>query len=75
MCCFMCCLFHLNSNTTVFKKKAKTPKSIDLLAFRGFCALNKKHMVEMTGLEPAASCSQSRRATSCATSRYEYVDL
>ena len=34
-------------------------------------------MVEMTGLEPAASCSQSTRATSCATSRYfiNLVDL
>ena len=30
-------------------------------------------LVEMTGLEPAASCSQSRRATNCATSRYEIV--
>ena len=27
-------------------------------------------MVEVTGLEPAASCSQSRRATNCATPRY-----
>ena len=27
-------------------------------------------LVEMTGLEPAASCSQSTRATSCATSRH-----
>ena len=31
-------------------------------------------VVEMTGLEPAASCSQSTRATSCATSRY-FVNL
>ncbi len=29
-----------------------------------------KTMVEVTGLEPAASCSQSRRATTCATPRY-----
>lgn len=27
-------------------------------------------LVEVTGLEPAASCSQSRRATNCATPRY-----
>ena len=27
-------------------------------------------MVGMTGFEPATSCSQSRRATNCATSRY-----
>ena len=26
-------------------------------------------LVEVTGLEPAASCSQSRRATNCATPR------
>ena len=26
-------------------------------------------MVEVTGLEPAASCSQSKRATNCATPR------
>ena len=29
----------------------------------------------MTGFEPAASCSQSRRATNCATPRYEIVVL
>ena len=29
-------------------------------------------LVEMTGLEPAASCSQSTRATSCATSRFYF---
>ena len=27
----------------------------------------------MTGFEPAASCSQSRRATNCATPGYEVV--
>ena len=31
-------------------------------------------MVEVTGLEPAASCSQSRRATTCATPRYFYIN-
>ena len=30
-------------------------------------------MVEVTGLEPAASCSQSKRATNCATPRYEIL--
>ena len=30
-------------------------------------------MVRVTGFEPAASCSQSRRATSCATPGYEVV--
>ena len=29
----------------------------------------------MRGLEPRASCSQSRRATNCATPRYEIVEL
>ena len=29
----------------------------------------------MRGLEPRASCSQSRRATNCATPRYEIVGL
>ena len=28
------------------------------------------YLVEVTGLEPAASCSQSKRATNCATPRY-----
>ena len=31
-------------------------------------------LVEVTGLEPAASCSQSRRATNCATPRYCVFD-
>ena len=30
-------------------------------------------MVRVTGFEPAASCSQSRRATNCATPGYEVV--
>ena len=34
-----------------------------------------KIMVEVTGLEPAASCSQSRRATTCATPRYVYINF
>lgn len=29
------------------------------------------HMVGVRGLEPRASCSQSRRATNCATPRYD----
>ena len=40
----------------------KAPREISLGVF----------LVEMTGLEPAASCSQSTRATSCATSR-DYI--
>ena len=32
-------------------------------------------MVGVRGLEPRASCSQSRRATNCATPRYEVVGL
>ena len=32
-------------------------------------------MVGVRGLEPRASCSQSRRATNCATPRYEIVGL
>ena len=32
-------------------------------------------LVGVTGLEPAASCSQSRRATSCATPRYTILFL
>ena len=32
-------------------------------------------MVGVRGLEPRASCSQSRRATNCATPRYEIVVL
>ena len=32
-------------------------------------------MVEVTGFEPAASCSQSRRATICATPRYSVFYL
>ena len=44
-------------------------------------AFRKRHlfclhiMVEVTGLEPAASCSQSRRATTCATPRYFYINF
>ena len=30
-------------------------------------------LVEVTGFEPATSCSQSRRATNCATPRYSFV--
>ena len=30
-----------------------------------------QNLVEVTGLEPAASCSQSKRATNCATPRSE----
>ena len=30
---------------------------------------NGRFLVEVTGLEPAASCSQSKRATNCATPR------
>ena len=34
----------------------------------------RANMVEVTGLEPAASCSQSKRATNCATPRYRGVN-
>ena len=33
-------------------------------------AVKTAFLVEVTGLEPAASCSQSKRATNCATPRY-----
>ena len=32
-------------------------------------------MVGVTGFEPATSCSQSRRATNCATPRYSFLIL
>ena len=44
----------------LFFKKVKPLKRI---VIRGLS------VVEVTGLEPAASCSQSRRATNCATPR------
>ena len=34
-----------------------------------------RKVVGVRGLEPRASCSQSRRATNCATPRYEVVGL
>ena len=34
-----------------------------------------RNLVGVRGLEPRASCSQSRRATNCATPRYEVVGL
>ena len=34
-----------------------------------------RKVVGVRGLEPRASCSQSRRATNCATPRYEIVGL
>ena len=37
---------------------------------RGNQAVSSLFMVEVTGLEPAASCSQSKRATNCATPRF-----
>ena len=36
---------------------------------------SRAFLVEVTGLEPAASCSQSRRATTCATPRYFYINF
>ena len=33
----------------------------------------RRFLVRVTGFEPAASCSQSRRATNCATPGYEVV--
>ena len=38
-----------------------------------FQAVFLRKMVRVTGFEPAASCSQSRRATNCATPGYEVV--
>ena len=43
------------------KRKALKPSR-----FQGF------YLVRVTGFEPAASCSQSRRATSCATPGYSF---
>ena len=37
---------------------------------RDYFPLSVKILVGVKGLEPPASCSQSRRATNCATPRY-----
>ena len=47
-----------------FREKIKN--SSEILDLRGI-------LVEVTGFEPATSCSQSRRATNCATPRYSFV--
>ena len=57
----------LNSNRTNRKNRTKSeekpPKQAVFL----------RKVVRVTGFEPAASCSQSRRATNCATPGYEVV--
>lgn len=52
------------------------PERFDLQVFQLEKVRNRSHtrfrtfLVEVTGLEPAASWSQTRRATNCATPRY-----
>ena len=46
-----------------FKQTIKPPEIVDF----------KRLLVGVTGFEPAASCSQSKRATNCATPRYYLV--
>ena len=55
-----CCRFagSLKKPIPLSKKRETTKKVASLF------------LVEVTGLEPAASCSQSKRATNCATPRY-----
>ena len=50
------------------RRMKKRPKPLIYKGFRAF--LRSFRVVEVTGLEPAASCSQSKRATNCATPRY-----
>ena len=50
------------SENVKIKKQSVLTRNL-LVTIRTLC------MVEVTGLEPAASCSQSKRATTCATPR------
>ena len=59
----------LNSNHPNCKSRTKNAeKPPEKAAFL-------RKVVGVRGLEPRASCSQSRRATNCATPRYEIVEL
>ena len=59
----------LNSNRLNRKSRTKNAEKPP------FQAVFLPKVVGVRGLEPRASCSQSRRATNCATPRYEVVKL
>ena len=59
----------LNSNCPILKNKIKNAEKPP------FQAVFLRKVVGVRGLEPRASCSQSRRATNCATPGYEIVGL
>ncbi len=59
----------LNSNRPKHKSRTKNAEKPPETA------VFLRKMVGVRGLEPRASCSQSRRATNCATPRYEVVGL
>ena len=59
----------LNSNRLNRKSRTKNAEKPP------FQAIFLPKVVGVRGLEPRASCSQSRRATNCATPRYEVVKL
>ena len=59
----------LNSNCPILKNKIKNAEKPPEKA------VFLRKVVGVRGLEPRASCSQSRRATNCATPRYEVVGL
>lgn len=52
----------------MLKNKTLPKQFLDKVIFQ-----YKKYLVGMTGFEPATSWSQTRRATSCATSRNVYI--
>ena len=56
-----------NSNQQNLKNQTKNAEKPPIQA------VFLRKMVRVTGFEPAASCSQSRRATNCATPGYEVV--
>ena len=56
---------------TTEKRLINTSNNIKIDRKRRITLLSVKILVEVTGLEPAASCSQSKRATNCATPRYD----
>ncbi len=56
------------------RQKEKLLWSQDAAAERQKPRQNLGFLVGVTGLEPAASCSQSRRATNCATPRNIVID-
>ena len=59
----------LNSNRPSNKNRTKNAeKPPEMAVFLG-------KVVGVRGLEPRASCTQSRRATNCATPRYKIVEL